>query len=78
MNELSFEEALKRLEEVVRVLEEQNLTLDQAVNYLEQGMKLVKTCYARLEEAEAKIEVLLEENGDIILAPWRSYKEGRC
>lgn len=60
-SDLSFEEALARLEEVVRVLEEGNLPLEEVLNLFQEGISLSRFCHACLREAETKIEVLLRE-----------------
>ena len=43
--ELSFEECLKQLEEVVRKLESKDISLDDAVKYYQKGLELSKRCY---------------------------------
>ena len=62
--EMKFEEALKKLEEIVGDLEEGDLSLDESMKRYEEGIRLSKLCSKRLEEAKKKIEVLLKsENG---------------
>ena len=51
----TFESSFKRLEEVVRRLEEGKLTLDEASALFEEGMKLAKSCNELLSNAELKI-----------------------
>ena len=43
--DLSFEECLKQLEEVVRKLESKDISLDDAVKYYQKGLELSKRCY---------------------------------
>lgn len=57
----SFEEALKRLEEVVQRLEQGELPLEESLACYEQGVQLSRLCHAKLEEAEGKIAVLLKD-----------------
>ena len=64
--ELTFEDALTKLENNVRTLEVGELSLDESLKIFEEGMKLSKLCSAKLEEAEAKIEVLLEKEGKLV------------
>lgn len=52
---LNYEDAYSRLEEVVRALEEEDLTVEQAVELYEAGMQLVKHCNARLDQAELRV-----------------------
>lgn len=54
--ELSFEEALKRLEEIVRKLEGGDASLDDAIALYAEGDRLRQQCEARLQSAQAKIE----------------------
>ena len=54
--ELSFEAALKRLEEIVRKLESGEAALDEAIALYSEGDRLKQQCEARLQAAQAKIE----------------------
>ena len=56
VGELSFEDALKRLEEIVRRLESGEAALDEAIRLYEEGDRLKQQCEARLAAAQAKIE----------------------
>ena len=62
-NELSFEAALSRLEEIVRRLESGSAPLDESLALFEEGVGLVKLCNARLDSAEQKVR-LLSKNPD--------------
>ncbi|CAM3113091.1 Exodeoxyribonuclease 7 small subunit [Sphingomonas antarctica] len=53
---LSFEDALKRLEQVVRELESGEATLDKAIALYEEGEGLKRQCETRLKNAQARIE----------------------
>lgn len=63
--EKDFEEMLDDLETIVNSLEKDNLKLDESIAKFEEGMKLTKLCNTKLEEAEKKITILLNENGEI-------------
>lgn len=66
-NKKTFEDNLKELEEVATKLETGNLGLDEAIEEFEKGMKLSKECTKKLDEAEKRINILVEnENGDVI------------
>jgi exodeoxyribonuclease VII small subunit len=54
--ELSFEDALARLEEIVRVLEKGEAPLDQSIELYQEGDRLKRHCEARLKSAQARIE----------------------
>lgn len=53
---LSFEEAMALLEEVVKSLEQGKISLEQSVELYKQGTELVMACQKKLEEAEAEIK----------------------
>ncbi len=59
----SFEEALSRLEEIVRLLESGESPLDKSLELFEEGVKLVKLCSTKLDEAEQKITILVKKRG---------------
>jgi exodeoxyribonuclease VII small subunit len=58
IEELSFEAALKRLEEIVRRLESGEETLDEAIRLYGEGDRLRKQCEERLAAAQARIETI--------------------
>jgi exodeoxyribonuclease VII small subunit len=62
--ELSFEEALARLESLVNKLEEGNLPLEESLELFAEGIKLTKQCNKQLEEAENQICILMEDKND--------------
>lgn len=59
--ELKFEEALARLEEIVRNLEQGEVSLDTTLQLFEEGVQLARFCNKKLDEAEAKIEIMINE-----------------
>ena len=76
MKELSYEEAMKELEIVVKELESGELSLDESIKKFERGMELSKQCGTLLEEAEKKISVLMEkENGEMQEVPFQIETE---
>lgn len=63
---ISFEDNMKKLEEIATELEKGDLDLDTSVSKFEQGMKISKQCSEILEKAEKKITMLIKgDNGDI-------------
>ncbi len=63
---VSFEEAMKQLEQIVEKLGEGNLTLEESLKIFEEGMELCKFCNKKLDEAEYKVEKLVErEEGKV-------------
>ena len=68
MENISFEEALNRLEIVVKELEDGQLPLEKALALFEEGMWLSKFCYQQLEKAETRIlELMTDENKGMVL-----------
>lgn len=64
IDELSFEDALKRLEEIVRQLESGEAKLDDAIRLYEEGTRLRQKCTERLDAAQARIEAIrLDSDG---------------
>jgi exodeoxyribonuclease VII small subunit len=71
MAEMRFEEALKRLEKIVGDLEKGDLSLDDALERYEEGIKLARLCEKRLEVAKKKVEILLKsEDGSVEVKPF--------
>jgi len=54
----SFENSLKRLEEIAELLESEEIGLDESIKLYEEGINLSKICYNRLKNAELKITEL--------------------
>lgn len=67
---LSFEEAMVQLETLVRRLESGDLPLDESLRLYQEGTRLTRHCYAKLDEAEKQVEQLIErEDGGADLEP---------
>ncbi len=58
--EMKFEGALEKLEEIVKKLEEGDLSLDESLKMFEEGVKLSRFCGGKLDAAERRIEVLMK------------------
>lgn len=63
--ELSFEDALARLEAIVEELEGGQMPLEEALQRFQEGVRLRATCLEKLETAEAKIEQVLAETAEM-------------
>lgn len=66
MQDLSFEESLEKLEEIVNKLENGDVPLDDAIDEFNNAMKLVKICNDKLNAAEESIAKIVQENGEIV------------
>ncbi|TMW73743.1 exodeoxyribonuclease VII small subunit [Alteribacter natronophilus] len=63
--QVTFEEAMERLEEVVEKLEEGDVPLEEAIQMFQRGMDLSKYCHERLKKVEAQMDQILNEDGEI-------------
>ena len=61
----TFEEKIKDLEDIAKKLESGELNLDDSMKEFEKGMKISKECTKILDDAEKKIMILVNEDGDI-------------
>ena len=64
--EKTFEESILELEKIVSDLENGEMTLDGSMKKFEEGMKLSKYCGEILANAEKKITIVLEKNGELV------------
>ena len=65
--DMTFEEALSALEDIVRQLESGRVQLEEAVAYYEKGVRLKKMCEEKLKNAKARIDKLvIDANGEIV------------
>jgi exodeoxyribonuclease VII small subunit len=60
-----FEDALEKLEDIVRKMESGDLPLDEALKSFEEGIKLIRFCSSKLEETERRVEMLLEKENSL-------------
>jgi exodeoxyribonuclease VII small subunit len=65
MEEVKFEEALERLEAIVKKMEEGEMTLEESLGAFEEGIKLSRFCSKKLDDIERRVEVLMKENDGV-------------
>ncbi len=65
MEEINFEDAMKKLEEITAQLEKGDLSLDESVKKFEEGINLSKECNKILEDSERRINILINNDGDV-------------
>ena len=63
---INFEDAMKKLEEIASELEKNDLDLDTSVTKFEEGMKLSKQCSKILEDAEKRISILIQNEDGVV------------
>jgi len=66
---IDFEASLAKLEELVDQMEEGELTLEESLKAFEAGMKLTRDCQQALKDAEQKVEVLMQQGGELVSEP---------
>ncbi len=74
--QLSFDKALAQLEKIVQDMEGGSLPLEKMMEQLEEGMRLIGLCSARLNEVEKKIELLVKKGDKIVTEPFEA-EEGK-
>jgi exodeoxyribonuclease VII small subunit len=60
-----FEDALEKLEKIVKEMEAGKMPLDEALKYFEEGIRLIRFCSARLDETERRVEQILAKNNSV-------------
>jgi exodeoxyribonuclease VII small subunit len=65
-----FDESLAELEQLVERMEQGNLPLEESLKLFERGVQLTRSCQKALKDAEQKVQVLVEENGEPTLQPF--------
>ena len=64
ISKLSFEQAIKKLTDIVSRVEDGRISLEQSLDQYEQGMELIKHCRGILQKAEKKIEQISQQKKD--------------
>lgn len=67
--ELSFEEKLQKIEDLVQKMEQGNLSLDEQLADFELGVSLIKSCEENLKQAEGKVKKLMKTDNGMESAP---------
>lgn len=69
-NAAQFEESMAELEKLVEQMERGDITLEESLKFFERGVGLTRTCQQALQDAEQKVQILLEKNGQQTLEPF--------
>ena len=73
MSKTTFEQSMKKLEQIVQELESGDLPLEEAMQKFEEGIKLSRLCSEKLDETEKKITLLLQDQkGNVLEKPFES------
>lgn len=65
MDKLSLEASMKRLDEIVKLLEKNDESLEKSIELFKEGMELSKTCHQQLSEFEKQIVEVMETNQEV-------------
>src|SRR5262245_2494684 len=58
MADLTFEQALKRFEEIVEALDTEDLDLEKSLQFYEEGVKLYRYCHQQLDAADRRVDII--------------------
>ena len=72
---LTFEESLTELERIVSDLEQGDVSLDDALKQFERGIKLVRNSQGKLEQAQQKVSILMQEDENASLTSFDTEGE---
>ncbi|MEE2765915.1 MAG: exodeoxyribonuclease VII small subunit [Pseudomonadota bacterium] len=68
--QIPFEKSLQELEQLVEHLEKGEIPLEDSLECFERGIQLTRACQKALQEAEQKVEILLQNQGNERLEPF--------
>lgn len=63
---------MDELEKLVEQMEQGEISLEESLKAFERGIKLTRTCQQALQDAELKVQILLEKNGQQTLEPFNN------
>ena len=69
---LDFEQSLSELQTLVERLESGELPLEESLSAFEQGIRLTRDCQSALTQAEQKVQILMERDGELEEAPFEA------
>ena len=71
----TFEQSLEELETLVNKMEAGDLSLDESLGAFEDGVKLTRACQKMLDDAEQKVQILTEKNGELISSDFETSSQ---
>jgi len=74
MAKRTFETALGQLEKITEELEDGDISLEKSLKKFDEGISLVEFCNKTLTDAKAKVEILLEKQGELSTSPFEELK----
>lgn len=76
MAKKTFEDALKKLDEITHDLESGDLSLEASLKKFEEGIQLARFCNTKLDECQQRVSLLLEKNGSLTETPFEESSNG--
>lgn len=74
--DIKYEDALDRLENIISLLQDGNLSLDESLDIFQEGVELVRVCQSKLDNAETKINMLIKNcSGNLKEVPFNPESE---
>lgn len=73
-----FEEALQKLEDLVRKMEGGDMSLEESLKAFEEGIRLARFCAKKLDEAERRVDILLKGDDAGATAPFGDNNLDEC
>jgi len=70
-DKIEFESAIKELETLVEQMEQGDITLEQSLENFERGIELTRACQKALQEAEQKVQILTQKQGEETVEEFR-------
>jgi exodeoxyribonuclease VII small subunit len=71
-SEFDFEEALTELDTLLEQMESGKLTLEESLSQFERGIQLTRQCQGLLKQAEQKVDLLIQKDGEMVLEDFES------
>jgi exodeoxyribonuclease VII small subunit len=71
MEHFNFEKALEDLNQIVTRMEQGGLSLEESLLQFERGIRLTRECQEALKQADQRIQILIEKNGELKLDDYR-------
>jgi exodeoxyribonuclease VII small subunit len=76
MAKQTFEESLEKLEQITREMENGDLTLEASLKKFDEGIHLADFCTKKLDEAQKRIDILINKDGVISAEPFADHSSG--
>ncbi len=74
-NEFNFETALEELDTLVEAMEQGDLELEESLKHFEKGIALTRRCQSELQNAEQKVQILIQQSGEEMLTDFTGDDE---